>query len=229
MNVFSTSEPGVHDMGKLQAFINTIKDDDEQYHSMMLIYNLQALNAYVNDYAAAIGLHLHIDGLRKQVQNVNIRGTIEFTKNMHALDLWNQMAGREACMTVFHFGKSLNAIRSTMKDTPTIRAITKHDLLREANRDLETNFPNYNDARHAAGHRAEAISSLDAVKKHAVDHGHMKEYLPGRIVEDTYVTTFEGRRIEVELTERKRKALSVITDKIYSAFPDLHNNLPPMS
>jgi hypothetical protein len=67
-------------------------------------------------------------------------------------------------MTVFHFGKSLLAIRTSMKKSPTIQAEVDHNALREAAKLLERDFPNYDLARHAAGHRAEAMASLEELK-----------------------------------------------------------------
>lgn len=94
---------------------------------------------------------------------------------------------------------------------------------------MQREFPNYELARHSAGHRAESVASLDAVKLHAFDHGHMKQHVPGKMDGHKYVATFRGKELEIELIESKRKALSDITDMIYSAFPKLYADLPRMN
>lgn len=229
MHKFQTDTPGVYDIGAFEPFIHAISDENEQYHSMVLILNLTSLNGYVNDYAGAIGLHTHTEGLRRDVLAVGQADMLTFNRNMHMLKLWDEMAGREAAMTVFHLGKSLAAIRATMKDAPTVRADTDHNALREAAKLLEREFPNYELARHAAGHRAEAMASFDTLKKHAVDLGDRQQFIPGVVQDHTYVATFEKRELRVNLTENSRLKLAQVVSLIYSAFPKFSGLLPPIN
>ena len=228
MYTFDTSEPGVHDMAKLQAFIYTITDEAEQENTMLLVYNLFQLNSYVNEYAATIALHNYIQTLRSQAHISIPKNTKDHTEKMYLFNVWDQMCGREAAMIVFHFGKSISAISSLLNKTPTIQKKINHDNIRSARKMLQQEFPNYELARHSAGHRAEAIASLETVKLHAFDHGHMKQHISGNIKGNSYVATFRGNELEIEMIETKRKALGEITNKIYSAFPDLYADLPTM-
>lgn len=196
---------------------------------MITLLNLQNLNGYVNDYAAAVGLHRHVQDLRASVQRVNDPDTLVFNNNMHLLKNWDDMAGREAAMTLFHVGKALMQIKSNMRFTTTIKADSDADSLRKASGDLERAFPNYNVARHAAAHRAEAMSSVEQVKEHAVpvEGGH--EFQMASVQGDDYVATFDKKRIKVPLTEEARQRLNGVVALIYSGFPKLVHMLPPLN
>lgn len=229
MYKFEPKTPGVYDIGVLEPFVHSLPNEDEQYHSMVLLLNLTKLDGYVNDYAAAIGLHSHTEELRRSVLAVGNEDRLTFNRTMHMLKLWDEMAGREAAMTVFHFGKSLSAIRASMKSTPTIMAEADHNSLREAAKLLEREFPNYDLARHAAGHRAEAMASLEELKKHAVELGDKQQFIPGIVIDHDYIATFEKKELRVALTENSRRKLAQIEALAYAAFPKFADLLPPVN
>lgn len=226
---FEPGTPGVYDASLLQPFINSLPTEEEQHHSMITLLNLQNLNGYVNDYASAIGLHNHVQDLRKSVLNVNEPNTLVFNNNMHLLRNWDDIAGREAAMTLFHVGKALMQIKANMRFTQTIKADSDADSLRKASGELERAFPNYNVARHAVGHRAEAMASLEQVKEHAIEIEGGQEFIMGNVQGDDYVATFEKKLLKVPLTEEARQRLNNVVALIYSAFPKLTHMLPPLN
>lgn len=228
-HTFATGTPGVYDINTVKPFIESLPSDDEQQHSMVMLLNLQNLNSYVNDYAAAIGLHIHVGQLRASVLQQMTPDTLEFNNNMHMLKNWGGMAGREAAMTVFHVGKSLLQIKANMNSTPTIKAGVNSDVLRKATGELERAFPNYNLARHAASHRAETMASLVKVKEHAIKIDGGQQFIMGVMEGDDYVATFEKKLIKVPLTEDARRKLNNVVATIYSAFPALITMLPELN
>lgn len=230
MQDFEPNSPGIYDIGILEPFIHSIPNDDEQHHSMMLVFNLIRLSDYVNDYTGAVGLHSYTENLRQSVRACGKDDALTFSHNILMLKTWDEMAGRDAAMTIFHFGEALAAIRSAMKDTPTIRAEADHNSLREAAKLLRREFPNYELARHAAAHRAEAVASLDTIKKHAVDCGNGKRrFVWGVVVDHTYIATFENRELRVSLAEEARKQVAQIAYLTYAAFPKLKDLLPKLN
>ncbi len=226
---FVPGTPGVYDAAELKEFVATLPTEEEQHHSMISLLNLRNLSSYVNDYASAVGLHRHVQDLRESVLRVEEPNTLVFNNNMHLLKNWDEMAGREAAMTLFHVGKALMQIRANMRFTETIKADSDADSLRKAAGELERAFPNYNIARHAAGHRAEAVGSLEQVKLHAVDIEGGQQFIIGNVQGDDYLSTFEKKLLKVPLTEEARLKLNDVVALIYSAFPKLVHMLPPLN
>lgn len=148
---FVPGTAGVYDAAELKEFVETLPTEEEQHHSMISLLNLRNLSSYVNDYASAVGLHRHVQDLRESVLRTEETNTLVFNNHMHLLKNWDEMAGREAAMTLFHVGKALMQIRANMRFTETIKADSDADSLRKAAGELERAFPNYNIARHAAG------------------------------------------------------------------------------
>lgn len=228
-NTFAPGTPGVYDIAVAKSFIESLEPEEEQQQSMVMLLNLGNLCSYVNDYAAAIGLHTHVGQLRAAVVKEMASNTLEFSNNMHMLKNWDEMAGRKAAMTIFHVGKALVHIKANMRFTPTIKADVDSDSLRKATGELERAFPNYNFARHAAGHRAESMASLEKVKEHAIEIEGVQQFIMGVIEDDDYVATFEKKLIRVPLTEDARRRLNNVVASIYSAFPKLLPMLPRLN
>lgn len=228
-HTFTPGTPGVYDIAVAKSFIESLEPEEEQQQSMVMLLNLGNLSSYVNDYAAAIGLHTHVGQLRAAVVKEMAPDTLEFNNNMHMLKNWDEMAGREAAMTIFHVGKALVQIKANMRFTPTIKADVDSDSLRKATGELERAFPNYNFARHAAGHRAESMASLEKVKEHAIEIEGGQQFIMGVIEDDDYVATFEKKLIRVPLTEDARRRLNNVVASIYSAFPKLLHILPQLN
>lgn len=228
-HTFTPGTPGVHDIAIFKPFIESLPSEEEQHHSMVLLLNLQKLNGLVNEYASAVGLHTYAGQLRASVLTVNDRDSLDFNNNMHLLKNWDEMAGREASMIVFHVGKSLKQIKEILRFTPTIRADVDSTILRKASGDLEAAFPNYVTARHAAGHRIEAMASLDKMKEHGIAHGNGILFIPGDVQGDEYTATYAKKLLKVGLNDQSRLKLNSIVSNIYTAFPKLLPMLPPLN
>lgn len=223
-------QPGVYDIGQLGDFISTISDDNEQYHVMVILFNLTKLNDFVNDFAAAIALN---DSMKQQMSiSKYVKGptnSLTEVQAYHTWKLWGDIAGRDATMTIYNYAHTLNGVRSGIKNSPTLLSISDAKKLRSAFQNLGKEFPNYELARNAVGHRGETYNTIDNIKTHGVNKGEYIEYYPGGIKDDAYIATFKGKEIRTELNENKRKKLSEITALVYSAFPSLFSKLPPMS
>ncbi|MND82519.1 hypothetical protein D3C80_743530 [compost metagenome] len=226
---FTRGMPGVYDIGVLQSFVNNLPTDEEQHHSMVVLLNLKNLNGYVNDYASAIGLRRYAQTLREEVLRTVPSGTLDFTNQMHMLKNWDEMAGREASMTVYHVGKTIEQIRGNLRFTETIAADADVTILRRAASELNRAFPDYDIARNAAGHRAEAFASLDRMKSNAIEVEDGQKLLIGNMEGDKYVTTFKKKLLKVPLNEEARQRLNSVVALIYSAFPKIVNMLPPLN
>lgn len=225
---FQPGTPGVYNISVLESFIHSLPNEDEQYNSMILLNSLVNLNGLVNDFAAAVALYDHVFGLRQSVHNVGDAELLTFTKTMNLLNIWYDIAGREAAMTVYHIGKALEAIRSNLRSAPTIKADVIDDMLRKASSGLQRAFPNYSSVRNAVGHRAEIFATLDDVKRHAIDIEGGRQFVWGVMEGRDYVVTYKKVKARVSLTDEACRELNAIVATVYSAFPAIKHLLPPL-
>ncbi|MEB2843796.1 hypothetical protein [Endobacterium cereale] len=211
-----------------QPFIDSLESDDEQYHSMVLIMNLVQLNGFVNDYTAAVALHAFVIETRNRLLDARGLDLSMIHRKQEGLRLWDEMAGRDAAMTVFHFGKTLHNVRTSLRRTPTIKDKVNDDDLRNARRELERQFRHYEIARDAVGHRAESLESVEKIKRDSVRDSSGHRYQMGYIEGDNYVATYKGQKLSVGLDEKTLRALTQIARQVYSAFPAFIPMLPKL-
>ena len=131
---------GVYDIGVLQPFVNELPPDEHR-GALVLIFNLVQISRLVDDFAAAVALLDYVEKLAVDVVSPCASKPIEIARVVHALKLWNDMAGRDAAMTVFHFGKTLAAIRRGLNDLSTLKGDVEHARLRAAAKRFRQDFP----------------------------------------------------------------------------------------
>jgi hypothetical protein len=114
--------PGVYDVSALQPFVDKLPTE-EQRGALVLLFNLVQISRLVDEFAAAVALLDYVEKLRADVEAVQPGDNkpLEIVRIIHALKLWNGMAGRDATMTIFHFGKTLAAIRTSLNGLPSIK------------------------------------------------------------------------------------------------------------
>lgn len=217
--------PGVYDIASVEPYVHSLAEEEQQ-HAMVMLLNLTHLNAYTNEYAAAVALVDHVEGLEAQAIANPERDQLTQNRKRYLLTMWREMAGRDAAMLVAHYEETLSAIRGEMKNVATIRAEVLHDRLRNADRVLWQAFPKLNKVRNAFAHRSEYTATLETAKKHAVEgrrltFGHME----GRI----YTVTSWGEDRQVSLTNESWRKLADITVEVFAAFPQLDGMLPPVA
>ena len=223
-------EPGtpdsVYDDQTIQSFIESLPID-EQNPAMVTLLNLQNLSSFVNDFASAVALHLHVEQLRASITAEMSADTDVFKNNMRMLKSWDEVCGRELSISVAHIGKTLFHLKTNLRLTPSIKA--DELLLRKATAELDRTFPNYNLAKHAAGHRAESMASLDKVRKHAVETDDGPKFISGIVQGSTFVSTYDKKLVAISMTEDARSKLANVVATIYSAFPSLVSMLPELN
>ena len=143
------------------------------------------------------------------------------------LKTWDEVCGRELSVSVAHVGKTLFHLKTKLRLTPSIQA--DELLLRKATAELDRTFPNYNLAKHAAGHRAETMASLDKVKRHAVETDDGPKFISGVVQGDTFVSTYDKKLVAISMTEDARSKLANVVATIYQAFPTLTPMLPDLN
>ncbi|MCK1423902.1 hypothetical protein IVB15_01315 [Bradyrhizobium sp. 182] len=221
MSDLPADSPGVYDVGILQPFVDALPEE-EQRSGMVVLFNLVQLHRLVNDFGGAVALLDHVEIEVKKIQVLRTTQSVLFNRALHMYKIWSEMAGRDAAATIFHFGKTIDAIRSGMRKLPTILNGVDHDRLRAASKQFHRSFPDYALIRHGAGHRAESTASIQSLNKHSEDG----TFIFGTIKDRVYTVTFESKHRTLAIDKPTRRILAQIAKSIYEAFPKLTESLP---
>jgi hypothetical protein len=95
---------------------------------------LSKLDTYAQDFQAAIALfelaERELATLRAQLERTRTP-QLNYTALMRMR--WQFIAARDGAMTIFHFGKTMEAIRSSaLRECPTVRSLVQKQPLRNA-------------------------------------------------------------------------------------------------
>ncbi len=217
--------PGVYDVGAMEAFVHRLPAAQQQA-ALVLTFNLVRISGYANNFCAAVSLleftEIECNKLNQAVPKSSI--TIEIARILGTLELWAEMGARDAAMTIFHFSKTLDAIRACLKDLPSVNGDVEHNKLREAAKRFRSEFPNAEKARHGVAHQAEITASLDSIKANSVAGNLVFGALKGRI----YTVTNEGKHHSLSITKQSHYKLVEIVDSVFKAFPSIVEDLPPV-
>jgi hypothetical protein len=218
--------PGVYDVSVLQPFVDELPPEEHRC-ALVLIFNLVQISRLVDDFAAAVALLDYAEKSAADVEAVSPGASkpIEIARVVHALKLWNDMAGRDAAMTVFHFGKTLAAIRSGLNDLSTLKGDVEHARLRAAAKRFRQDFPISEKTRHGTGHRAELTASVNSLRENLASG----EFIWGRLKDRKYTVTFAGGHRTLAIDHRTRDNLAEIANEVFAAFPKISANLPPLN
>lgn len=122
---------------------------------------------------------------------------------------------RDAAMTAYHFGKTIEAIReSNLKKCPTFRALVDQGQLRQQWRLFtKSRFPHYARMRHAVAHHGEVRSTPEWHRQHVGASGLTTTY------RDNTLTTAWGRKeITFELSPAVLAGMQNTADGVIAAF-----------
>jgi hypothetical protein len=218
--------PGVYDVGVLQPFIDALPPA-ERRGALVLVFNLVQISRLVDDFGAAVALLDYVEKSAADVDAVNpgANKPIEVVRIVHVLKLWEDMAGRDAAMTVFHFGKALAAIRAGLSDLPSIKGDVEHTRLRAAAKRLRRDFPNFEKTRNGIGHRAELTASVASLREHSANG----ELIIGRLEKRAYTITSDGSHRTLIVDHQAHGNLAETASEVFTAFPKISGNLPPLS
>lgn len=141
--------------------------------------------------------------------------------------LYRMIAARDGALNIYHFGRSLAAIRNQLG---ACRSITNIDRIkvREAGKVFRLHFPHVDSVRHAIAHAGELYSTPakmenEKLKQHTHTSGHGFFAAGGTLVsalsERTYSIGFEGEVFSVTLDNQTISILITIRNLVDSAFP----------
>lgn len=85
-----------------------------------------------------------------------------------ALSGWQSLAARDGAFSVYHFGKTIDAISVAYKNcTAVLAAKIDGAKLRAGSRTFSRSFPSREAVRNVVGHVAESASSTEQREKHS--------------------------------------------------------------
>ncbi|GGA54775.1 hypothetical protein [Pelagibacterium lentulum] len=140
---------------------------------------------------------------------------------------WTLAAARDGVLNIFHFGKTVSAINAGMKCVPGYWSDDIQKRFKTINQKMTEHFPRFEGTRHAATHLAEFFQ-IEQTRKHAVAGPYrgndfkignesslmLQDVLMGR----AYTTTFGGKVLSCEISEKSLAQLQEIRGLVYTAF-----------
>jgi hypothetical protein len=145
---------------------------------------------------------------------------------------WQDMAARDGAMSIYHFGSTVEAIKSSLPACPTLNSQVDHSTLRTAKKSFEGAFPRYKDIRHVVSHSADFVASLAQREAHSIKWPFKKTVgsvgveikgqnqvtqLTGNRANATYFVTFENEVHGYEISARTADRLTTVKNRIYSS------------
>lgn len=184
---------------------------DEWREISFLSNTLTSLRGFVHSYSCAQGL---FSLLRREYE----------AQPSDLVLQWQFVACRDAVMTAFSFGKTLDAIAPILKDAPHLRGRVDAELLREARKYFRDAFKGIAKVRHSVAHMGETSSTRRELDRHAMMNSefapspgmsvHVTNFIDGEL----YRNTFEGGQVELEVSVRSAVTMKDITRTAFSAF-----------
>jgi hypothetical protein len=195
---------------------NCPPDEHEAVHHLQQL--LFTLDEHAQNFQAAVAMF----ELAQRTPFVLNQQLTHFVPEENQLNLFRQMqmrwrfiAARDGAMTIFHFGKTMEAIRSNgLRPCHTIRSMIQYQPLRTANKLFNNSFPHFEKLRHSIAHAAELSGKLKSINQHSVKGFFMQNVLSGNIFSQTY----EGKTFSYKLSQTSLQHLITVRDQVFSVF-----------
>jgi hypothetical protein len=135
---------------------------------------------------------------------------------------WRRMAGRDAGMTMYHFGMTIETVRQFANKSPWLPEQIDLKVMREAKKLMNASFPGWDQVRHAIAHRADFFIDPAQSEKHRVmmAPGVTRTYW-NRLEGRTFIHTLNGNSFRCEVSQETLELLVEIRRKFFSAFNTL--------
>lgn len=195
----------------------------EQMLAWHLSNGLRTLAAYCRGFEVALSL---FDASMAEIDRLQSEGN----EPASLYKEWMYLAGRDAAVTIFHFGKTIHIIRDAIFDRcSTLSARLDRLAFREVIGAFNKDFPRWERIRHAVTHTAEIFLDPDEAPKHFVSatvpiegvwrggEG-VRRALRNVLIDRRFIHTFKGKPCEYELSQRTLDRLHEIRRRYYGIF-----------
>jgi hypothetical protein len=183
-------------------------------HIGMLLLNLEL---YIVNFDAAMSLSYFSSGCIGMLSSGNAKIIAMVPQKDPQLYMqWATIAGRDGAMTIYHFAKTLEAIRKfAFLDCPTFKARVDHQHLRIAQKLFAQWFPDFLHVRHAVAHSAELMKNLKSKQRHASGGTWtIRDMYSGT----KFINTFDGRECTYDMSVKTLSHLKKVQDACYIPF-----------
>jgi hypothetical protein len=145
------------------------------------------------------------------------------------LNTWCLIAERDATITIWDFSTTIYGIRKNLERCKSLNELVHRPTLEKVLKQLSADFPDRENARHAAAHPADMKRSSKELARHSVDgpierpgikveEGAKGTFLGNFSTDGTVVTTYKGEIIEAKITRESLAALASLRDEMYACF-----------
>lgn len=142
--------------------------DTERQTAMIVSTQLLNLDAYLERFSAAISLYEDAEQRQSSLTADAATTRANWADNRKFFQ-WQQIAARDACLTVADFKDALASLKHNIANSPTLRPIFSQQTIDAALTKVDTNFPHYKDIRDAVAHPSDQSYSEAKKQRHSVD------------------------------------------------------------
>lgn len=198
---------------------------DEQTEAWLVSSCLAGLDQHVSNFRAALTL---FDFCLANSRVLHETMAEDEPSAIGAIDNWPLVAARDATITIYHFGTSLQAIRAALSACPTLGEWVDASVLREVSRQFRGRFPEFVALRHGVSHAAELTKDRPNFQRNAFSGDYsgpgikitkaqnlmLQNCLLGR----QFTTTFKGKIVSFDLSQDNLVFLEKTKAAYYDAF-----------
>lgn len=155
----------------------------------------------------------------------------EFHNQLHLLLEWKTIAARDATMTIYHFGQTLDAIVKSIRTCPPLKAGVLKPELDSAQPLFEKLFQKSTRMRNAVGHDVDRVATPKKMQDDTFKgdlasiapffEGSGSLFIGQMLVGRELTMTKKSDVVSVEVSEAKLGALAQIRDLVYRAVEPL--------
>lgn len=147
---------------------------------------------------------------------------------------WQLCAARDAVMSIYHYGRTLEGIDDALGVCPTLREMIDGTGKRAARKQFEKRFPSFIALRNALAHSAERTKTLKASRRHGrvskrtiqlspdIAIGLSEDAKSFVLLDNIWGTTFssqwDGEIVKCEINDQSGVWLDKTTDAYWAAF-----------
>lgn len=157
-----------------------------------------------------------------------------FIQEMDIFRAWSPLAARDGAMTLFHFSKTLDALKACVANCPSISRVVDHDEFRDIRRSFKKQFPDFEGVRHGVAHSGELLKDqkrreLNSVTGPIALGGGLElsegaQMMGGEIIINRHFKkVYEGRLVSYELSPENWQFLEQLVDRIYALLKALEH------
>ena len=130
------------------------------------------------------------------------------------LDGWMHIAARDAVMTVYHFGSTLEALRRNTGKAASMRKLDAKRM-KAAWKRFRDVFPAFEALRHAVAHMADEISTME--KRHEITPAN-GIFIGAALSGHTYFLPGKDKALGLRITDESAIELEAVLMEVWAAF-----------